>query len=94
MAKKTRSTADGMMVERSSIKYEKPRPIFRVDEKDLPEIKEWTVGKKYKVELEVEMQSHSKGDEYGPEIGEKKKSHEARLKVLSIKECEKDGDEE
>lgn len=39
-------------------------PSFSITEKDLPEIKQWSVGKKYKLEIEVEMVSSSK-NEYG-----------------------------
>lgn len=35
-------------------------PTFSVTVKDLPEIKNWQVGKKYMVEMEVEMTSSSK----------------------------------
>ncbi len=56
-------------------------PSFSVTEKDLPEIKEWKVGKKYKLEIEVEMVSMSK-NEYG------KSPMEARLKIHKIGEKE------
>ena len=38
-------------------------PSFSLTEKDLPEIKEWKVGKRYKLEMEVEQVEISK-DEY------------------------------
>lgn len=39
-------------------------PTFSLTEKDLPAIKDWKVGKKYKLEIEVEQISVSK-NEYG-----------------------------
>lgn len=39
-------------------------PSFSIDEKQLPEIKQWKVGNKYKFEVEAEMVSASK-NEYG-----------------------------
>ena len=39
-------------------------PSFSLTEKDLPAIRNWQVGKKYKLEVEVEQVSMSK-DEYG-----------------------------
>ena len=38
-------------------------PSFRLTEKDLPEIKDWKVGKRYHLEMEVEQVEVSK-DEY------------------------------
>lgn len=32
-----------------------PRPQFSVDAETLPQIKDWSVGKKYKMEIEAEM---------------------------------------
>lgn len=70
------------------MKYERPKPSFTVTEKDLPAIKDWEVGGKYELEIEVEMVRHSQGDEYGPGTGDAKK-HEARLRILSCKTDEK-----
>lgn len=66
------------MVEKNAPVY---KPIFSISDKDLPAIKEWNVGKKYNMELEVEMVSISKGDVFGEG---NKDSHEARFKILSI----------
>lgn len=54
-------------------------PSFSVTEKDLPEIKNWKVGSKYDLAIQVEMVSSSK-DEYG------KSPLTARLKVHKIGE--------
>ena len=72
---------------------EKPRkyPSFvSLDSEDLPDIKDWSVGKKYTLIVEVEQTSMSKdGDEYGPVStnGEEKKNPpmKARFKILSVK---------
>ena len=86
--KKRRGTSEGMMVDRPE-KVERPKPSFSVNEHDLPEIKNWSVGKKYKLSIEVEMRSHSKGDSYGFDEREKK-THEARLVITSVKPAEKE----
>lgn len=78
--KKGRGTSDGMLI---SHKMERPKPSITVTEDDLPEIKNWEVGKKYNVKAKVEMRSHSKGDNYGYDGGGKKK-HEARLIIEDI----------
>lgn len=87
---KRRGSSDGMLVS-SKDSYERPKPIFTVTEKDLPQIKQWEVGKKYKLDVEVEMVSHSKGDTYS--IGDDNKKHEARLKITRLAaETDKDED--
>lgn len=63
-------------------------PSFSLSAKDLPEIKSWKVGKKYKLEMEVEMVSLNK-DEYG-----KMSSMDARFKIHKIGEKETMSDEE
>lgn len=79
MAKRTR-TGDGYLA-RPSIA--RPKPEFSITEKDLPAIKEWKVGKKYALELNVEMVSSSKGSDWDS-IGGGKDIHNARFKILSI----------
>lgn len=57
---------------------------IRLDEDDLPELTKWKVGGKYKLTMEVEQISMSKGDEYGEmEPGSKNKTR-ASFKVLSV----------
>jgi len=41
-----------------------PRPEFQINADEFPDIKEWSVGKKYKLEIEVEM-TGSRIGEYG-----------------------------
>ena len=38
-------------------------PMFHVDDMMMPEIKDWEVGKKYKMVVEVEMKSMSKDED-------------------------------
>lgn len=52
-------------------------PSFFLTDKDLPAIRNWQVGKRYKLEIEVEQVSMSK-DEYG------KSPLTARLKIHKI----------
>jgi len=56
-------------------------PSFSVTEKDLPEIKDWKVGKSYTLQVEVEVVSMGK-NEYG------KSPLDARLKIHKIGEKE------
>lgn len=69
-------------------KQEKNLPRFTVLEDDLPEMDEWEIGKKYKIEVEVEFVAHKKGSEYDFEEDKKNrgtfKIH--RLGVLKEKE--------
>lgn len=62
-------------------------PTFNLTEKDLPEIKEWKVGKKYKLEIEVEQIAVSK-NEYG------KSPMTARFRIHKVGEKELLSDEE
>ncbi len=55
----------------------------RFDEDELPELVKWKVGGRYKLTLEVEQISMSKGDEYAEESKEKPKTR-ASFKVLSV----------
>lgn len=77
------NTSDGALIKRS---LERPKPSFRVTSKDLPEIKDWEVGKKYKVHATIEMRSHSKGSPFGDDSsGASKKEHSADLVIHEIK---------
>lgn len=62
-------------------KHELPRVTFTAE--DVPEIKDWKVGGKYYLELEVEQVAMEK-DRYGFE-GEKEKPLTATFKVLAVK---------
>ena len=56
-------------------------PSFSLTEKDLPEIKKWSVGKKYTLQMEVEMVASSK-NEYGNPL------MDARFRIHKIGEKE------
>ncbi len=79
--KKRRGSSTGSLVERPK-KYEEPSPEFGITAKELPAIKDWSVGKKYTVTLEVEMVSQSKGDQWDIPEGEKEPKFRARFKIL------------
>ena len=57
-------------------------PTFRLGDDDLPDLKTMEVGKKYKLELEVEVMSKSQGNEWNQ--NEKDKSIRGTLKVLKV----------
>ena len=74
------------MHKQTEAKPMKMPPTLHLDESHLAEIKEWKVGKTYKIELEVKQVSMSMGDEYGPMMeGQKKGMVNARFEVLSAK---------
>ncbi len=85
--KKRRGSSTGSLHESPIAKYEKPKPTFSISEAELPEIKEWSVGKKYTVTLNVEMVSQSQGDEYSIDGGKSKKQS-ARFKILGASPAE------
>lgn len=63
-------------------KIEKMPPMLSLSESDLGEIKDWKVGNKYKILLDVEQVSMSKDDMMDIEGGN---GMHARFKVLSAK---------
>lgn len=67
-----------------AVEMKKYPTIIRFDEEDLPEVKGWKVGGKYKLTLEVEQMSMSKGDEYGEMEHSKKPLTRGSFKVLSV----------
>lgn len=84
MSKKT-GTSTGYLVKSSSTRS---KPEFGISEKELPAIKDWKVGQKYSLELNVEMVSSSKGSDYdspwSPDGKERPQIHQARFKILSV----------
>ena len=62
-----------------------PRPEFSVIEEVLPAIKDWSVGKKYMLEIEVEM-TGSRIEDWGDDKGKLK----ASFKISGIKVEEED----
>lgn len=85
-----RRTASGYMARPEKMK--RPAPEFSITEKELPAIKDWKVGTKYSMELEVEMVTASKGSDMDTMMGEKS-VHSARFKILSV-DSEPEGEEE
>lgn len=69
--------------EESVNKVVKAPAYVRFDEEDLPELVNWKVGGKYKLTLEVEQTSMSKGDEFSNYEKSKPKTS-ASFKVLSV----------
>lgn len=67
----------------------KPLPSLSLTSDDLPAIKDWKVGGRYKLEVTVEQTSMSQGDEYDMQMsageGNKKKPIRARFKIMDIK---------
>lgn len=64
-----------------SVSPKRELPSFSLSEEDLPEIKNWKVGGKYRLLVEVEQVSLSKGDYY---ITENNKKLHARFQVKKI----------
>jgi len=62
---------DKVLVKASSAS---PKPTFSLTSKELPEVKDWQVGKKYRIVLDVEQVGLDK-DEYDKRI-------HARFKIL------------
>ena len=70
------------MTKEQAIKVTPMMPTVRLTEKELPDIKGWSVGKKYRVMIEMEQMSMSRGDEYNDS---EPKTIEARFKIHSVK---------
>jgi len=61
-----------------TLSYDMMHPTFSLKASQLPEIKDWSVGKKYKMEIEVEMIGSNK-DEYS-----EKQELSGRFKITKI----------
>lgn len=61
-------------------------PTFRLGDDDLPDIKTMEVGKKYTLNIEVEVTAKSQGNEWGG--GETDKTMRATFKMMKVG-CEK-----
>lgn len=73
-----------------STKKIKVYPTFRLGDDDLPNLKTMEVGKKYKIEMEVEVMSKEQGNSYNQ--NETDKSIRATFKVMKVG-CDMDGDD-
>lgn len=63
------------------------KPEFGISESELPAIKDWKIGGKYTMTLNVEMVSASKDSDYDAPAGldgNMKKIHRARFKIMSV----------
>lgn len=79
----------------TSEKYVEPKRkiILRVDEDDLPEIRNWEVGKKYKLQMTVKQISKSEGDPYPSlwdEKNKKKPKMECSFEVIEVEPLDED----
>lgn len=66
----------------------RPKPTLSVDAEDLPEIKEWSVGKTYTMVVKAKMTEvrSSDDDEYADGDGYKRPTS-ARFRIVSVKEA-------
>lgn len=64
----------------------KYKPTITLFAEDLPEIKNWNVGKKYKFLVEAEMVSVSNDDSYSMEAPGGEKEYSARFRLVSAKD--------
>lgn len=58
-------------------------PTFQIDDEDLPELKDWKVGEKYTLVMEVEQLSMRQGNEWQGSDSKDKKIH-ATFKILQV----------
>jgi hypothetical protein len=66
-----------------------PKPSISFDVKTLPQIKDWKVGGKYRLVIDVEQVSASK-DDYDFDSDSDSGKLSARFKVLKVKEAKND----
>ncbi len=80
--------AGGKLVSKASdvVAY-RPKPTLSLDARDLPEIKDWAVGKTYDITVKAKLVFMSEGDEYGDyeEGDERRKTTRARFRIVSAK---------
>lgn len=70
------------------VKAPKHQPTLSLDEKDLPAIKNWKVGGRYRITIDVEQVSAEKGDSWNSPDDDDSKKLSARFKVLKATEHE------
>lgn len=78
------------MESKSKTREVDPRPSFSVDAETFPAIKDWNVGKKYTLEVEVEMTGSNIGDKWSDNPGKLT----ASFKICGIMEDTDDDNEE
>lgn len=73
---------------KSSKSFTPPKmiPTLRVDDQDLPAIRDWKVGQTYELSVKVKMISSRQGDEYADvePKGEPKAKHSAVFRIEEI----------
>ena len=74
----------------SDVMSYRPKPSLSLDARDLPEIKDWQIGKTYTITVQAKMVSISTGDEYD-DYGEDNSSRpaRARFRITSVKDSAK-----
>lgn len=66
-------------------KMKRPKPAISLDDKDLPAIKDWEVGKTYEIKAKIKMTFQSKGDEYEyMSEGGSENAMRARFRIIDI----------
>ena len=58
-------------------------PTFTIDDEDLPELKNWKIGEKYVLVMEVEEMAMRAGKEWQGSMDNDKKTH-ATFKILKV----------
>lgn len=59
-------------------------PSFTINEKDLPEIKDWKVGSEYELSIKVKMSSFQKGDMYSTAKENVAKPATAKFEITEV----------
>lgn len=80
----------GLAAKAEDVLEYRPKPTIRLDAKDLPAIKNWKVGKTYKMTVTAKLVFMSEGDEYDSDYGPSRESKEpprARFRITSVKEA-------
>lgn len=74
----------------SEIVEYRPKPTLRIDAKDLPEIKDWKIGKTYTLTVQARMIAISDGDEYSDFDDDRRKSPvRATFRIIKVKDNDK-----
>lgn len=81
--KKVKGEKYGLCNEKA-MKNKRILPTISFTEEDLPEIKDWKVGDKYFLVMEVEQISLRQGSEWQGEEDDKAKETRATFKILSV----------
>lgn len=83
MAKEVMHKVKGEKFSTFPAKTERILPTVRLTDEDLPEIKNWKVGEKYTLVMEVEQTSMRQGNEWESSASKDKRIH-ATFKITSV----------